>query len=181
MKNVAVLLILMTLLFTGCATPPEESEYSLVTEGDPSRIYTIDSMKPANVEIEYEQSVSFDASFPFPASHRYYGDLEVRTLDREGGEAIYFLKTMVEGYQTPKGIGVGETKESFFEAYGEKNLIRKDTWEWSPDSGEPQFDEVYGFVPDDGTSNYIAFFLYENTLVMIEIADGLDGRPIADF
>lgn len=163
------------------ATPvPADSPYALVRESDGAR-FLIDARTATEATFEYEQSVTFEAEFPFPPSSRYYGDMEVRTLVRETGECIYYLRTTVEGYRTPSGIGVGSTRDEVYAAYGAGALIVKDTWEWSPDSGEPEFDEALGYAPEDGTSMYLALFLRNGIVVMIETADGLDGRPVVQF
>lgn len=162
------------------APVPDDSPYALVRESDGAR-FLIDARTPTEATFEYEQSVTFEAEFPFPPSSRYYGDMEVRTLVREAGECIYYLRTTVEGYRTPSGIGVGSTRDEVFAAYGADALIVKDTWEWSPDSGEPEFDEALGYAPEDGTSMYLALFLQNGMVVMIETADGLDGRPVVQF
>lgn len=114
---------------------------------------------------------------PFPAGRRYSADgLKIATFmvddERGKGEIIYHILAQKDA-KTPRGVGIGDTLAALKTAY--PDLVYENGF-YSYD-GEIKYNRCYSYVPNDGTANYIRFYLYEKKIVMIEAGDGLDMRP----
>lgn len=115
---------------------------------------------------------------------RYYDGLKVVTLsgfygdkpDEIGFTANQYLSTTQPGCKTSRGIHVGDTIKALRSAYPEVNQ-HEGYWvgETGEESGIAAHDDCWVYAPE-GTNHSILFLTKGNTIVQIDIADGLDGQ-----
>lgn len=83
-------------------------------------------------------------------------------------EMIYRIRITNDEAETDRGIRVGSTVEELKEKYPQRLAYSKDFKGGGP---------CYGFIPDDKSNKYIAFFVEAGKVKEIWITDGFTERP----
>ncbi|MDD4592224.1 MAG: hypothetical protein PHG06_17630 [Parabacteroides sp.] len=185
-KKICILLCVILLLgsITACTSQQEESNQ--VDEGNEYAIYYGEEYYPISYNfvmeciLDGETEEDIPEEFPYPAGKRHFGDgIEIKTFivddERGKGEVIYHISA-TKDTKTIREVGIGDALKALQEAYG-IDLIYENDWIYNPEDSGPMFNQVYIFAPEDGTTNYIAFFLMDEKIVMIELGEGFDYRP----
>jgi len=155
----------------------EINEYALYVKDD---YFPVNTNYILTTILENTQAEEFPADFPYPTHKRYSGhDLSISTFvvddERGQGEVIYNILAKKDA-KTPRGVGIGNNLSELQTAYNDLKYEAN----WLPEDNEPNFNRVYIYAPEDSRT-YIAFFLYEKEIVMIEVADGFDHMPGIDI
>jgi len=138
--------------------------------------YPVDDHYVLKSILDNEHSIDTAEDFPYPSGTIHYGDgLQISAFnvndERGQGEVIYHITATKEGI-TPRGIGIGDTLTDLRAAYSELKYEA----DWVSDHDGPTFNRVYIFAPEDSRT-YIAFFLNNKEIVMIEVARAFDFVP----
>ncbi len=96
--------------------------------------------------------------------------------DESGKRETIYSGSVTKNAKTPRGVGIGDSLSELEAAYSE---LRYES-EWMPDAEGPDFNRVYLYLPE-GSRTYIAFFLLNKEIVMMEIVDGIDFIPGKDI
>ncbi|QHI71200.1 outer membrane protein assembly factor BamD [Aminipila terrae] len=112
---------------------------------------------------------------------------ETYTYFEKHYEPVLRMATTDPQVKTNRGIGVGNTAEELFKAYGIDNLVfssKNFGGEWFNSFAEEQKllkdnDNwtCFGFTGKDTTQNYIAFYMKEGKVTAIEMGTGFDYKP----
>lgn len=170
------------LMMAGCTTKPVsdaneaskpiENEYVLLIGNNQ---YAVDGALVAQIPWEDGTVKDLPEEFPFPASRHYEKDqLQLSSFliddERGSGEQIYSIMTIKDG-KTPRNIGIGDSLEALQNAYPE--LIYHNA-AYSDGRQLAEYTRLYSYVPLDGSNNYINFYLKDQKVSMIKIANSLD-------
>lgn len=179
-----IILVTGSIMLTGCKTevekseneesqPPETYEYALYIEGNE---YAVKEELVQEVPWDGEKVTDEPEQFPFPAVRNYEKEnLRLSSFliddERGTGEQIFSITTTKEG-KTPRNIGIGDGLDVLKNSYPEliyHNAANGNGTEMA------DFTRMYSFVPEDGSNNYINFYLKDKKITMIEIANSLDA------
>jgi hypothetical protein len=164
-------------MLSGCTEKPvegrgeEQSEYALQI-GNVQ--YTVSQKLVGKVPWEDGDVTEVPNDPPAPASRQYQNDqLSISTFlvddARGSGEQIYSIVTAKEG-RTPRNIGIGDSLAALKSAYPE--LVYHNAAHGNG-SELAEYTRLYSYAPEDGTNQYINFYLKDKKVSMIEIADAL--------
>ncbi len=159
---------------------------SKIDEINEFAIYVGDNYYPVNSDyvlqsiLEGRRSEDTPEDFPYPSGKIHYGDeltvFSFKVDDERGkGEIIYRILATKDA-KTPRGVGIGSTLSELEAAYSDLKYEAN----WLPDGSEPEFNRVYIYEPE-GSRVYIAFFLHNKEIVMIEVKEGSDYMPGSDI
>ncbi|PKM58455.1 MAG: hypothetical protein CVU98_00765 [Firmicutes bacterium HGW-Firmicutes-3] len=164
----------------------QESEYSWNDDINEYAIYVNDIYYPLDNHYIFETVLEdaevqeFSGEFPYPSGKIHFGNgLKISTFnvndERGQGETIYNILATKDA-KTPRGVGIGDTLSDLQESYSELKYEAN----WVRDEENPMFNRVYIYTTE-GSSKYIAFFLYEKEIVMIAVEEGFDYIPGIDI
>lgn len=171
-------------MVVGCTTNSieEENEEPKMTEQNEYALYirneefAVSEELVADIPWEEGEVTEQMAELPFPASRHYIKDnLKISSFliddEQESGEEIVSIVTTEEG-TTPRDIGIGDGLDAMKKAYPE---LTYHNGACGTDMELVEFTRMYSYEPEDGSNNYINFYLKDKKISMIEIANSLDA------
>lgn len=147
-------------------------EYSLILDNKKIRLWeNLKGEAPFEHAVQTREHVHGILSSTAEYTDTWEGkDVQVTTWVQfeKKRELVYWIKTTNPTAETIRGIHVGSTVEELKNKYPEGLGYSKDFKGSGP---------CYGYVPDDNTYRYIAFFATAGKITQIWITDGFSERP----
>ena len=152
------------------------------------------TLKMGDKSISINQNVA--GGFPFDGAERkrtraedlvayaaYYTDAwscealsaDVQVMLEGVCERVYALRTESADVHTPRGIGPGSSEAELLQAYPADLMPADDYLTWEMEAGG--YDRSYGYGPQDGSQNYIEFFLTDGVVGAVKMGMGWDFYP----